>query len=136
METQESNSNTKLTTFSQDEATPSNISQGNEKQSGNILNKDIVSRPLLWGLVVFLVFFALVIGGVSVYRMYQANNSISDSDNISNTTETTTQQTTTEVNNLPVTTDTTKEASIVESEIKAIDSDLEGDIYSDESLGL
>ena len=136
METQESNSNTKLTTFSQDEATQSNISQVNEKQSGNILNKDIVSRPLLWGLVVFLVFFALVIGGVSVYRMYQANNSVSDSDNISNTTETTTQQTTTEMNNLPVTTDTTKEASIVESEIKAIDSDLEGDIYSDESLGL
>ncbi|MGA1047389.1 MAG: hypothetical protein ACO3UU_05225 [Minisyncoccia bacterium] len=36
----------------------------------------------------------------------------------------------------PVTGDTIKEADLIESEIKSIDSDLEEDIYSDEVLGL
>lgn len=145
MENQDSNSNAKLTSFSQEEATTNmentNI-DNNSKKSDSLANKEIVTRPLLWGLVVFLVFFGFVIGAVSVYRMYQADNNVAEeiseipmpcgdgvgcalppmeSQNISTT---------------PVSTDTTKEANIVESEIKAIDSDLEGEIYSDESLGL
>lgn len=143
MEKSESNSNAKLTSFSQEEATSSlggNNLDNRSKKTENILNKDIVTRPLLWGLVVFLVFFALVIGGVSVYRIYNTGDDISQNisnSNISSTTNSETNaQTSPVVNNTPVGVDTTQEANIVDSEIKAIDSDLEGEIYSDESLGL
>lgn len=143
MEKSESNSNAKLTSFSQEEATSSlggNNLDNRSKKTENILNKDIVTRPLLWGLVVFLVFFALVIGGVSVYRIYNTGDDISQNisnSNISYTTNSETNaQTSPVVNNTPVGVDTTQEANIVDSEIKAIDSDLEGEIYSDESLGL
>ena len=143
MEKSESNSNAKLTSFSQEEATSSlggNNLDNRSKKTENILNKDIVTRPLLWGLVVFLVFFALVIGGVSVYRIYNTGDDISQNisnSNISSTTNSETNaQTSPVVNNTPVGLDTTQEANIVESEIKTIDSDLEGEIYSDESLGL
>lgn len=143
MEKSESNSNAKLTSFSQEEATSSlggNNLDNRSKKTENILNKDIVTRPLLWGLVVFLVFFALVIGGVSVYRIYNTGDDISQNisnSNISSTTNSETNaQTSPVVNNTPVGVDTTQEANIVESEIKTIDSDLEGEIYSDESLGL
>jgi hypothetical protein len=143
MEKSESNSNAKLTSFSQEEATSSlggNNLDNRSKKTENILNKDIVTRPLLWGLVVFLVFFALVIGGVSVYRIYNTGDDISQNisnSNISYTTNSETNaQTSPVVNNTPVGVDTTQEANIVESEIKTIDSDLEGEIYSDESLGL
>lgn len=143
MEKSESNSNAKLTSFSQEEATSSlggNNLDNRSKKTENILNKDIVTRPLLWGLVVFLVFFALVIGGVSVYRIYNTGDDISQNisnSNISYTTNSETNaQTSPVVNNTPVGVDTTQEANIVDSEIKAIDTDLENDVYSDSSLGL
>ena len=137
MENQESNSNAKLTSFSQEEATPNVDNNSNKTES--IANKEIVTRPLLWGLVVFLVFFGLVIGAVSVYRMY----SVDDMSQNINTPSTTvapnsevTIPTNPVVNNTPVSADTTKEANIVDSEIKAIDTDLENDVYSDSALGL
>lgn len=137
MENQDSNSNAKLTSFSQEEATTNmentNI-DNNSKKSDSLANKEIVTRPLLWGLVVFLVFFGFVIGAVSVYRMYSVDE-ISQTINTPST-PTPTNSTSPVLNNTPVSADTTKEANIVESEIKAIDSDLEGEIYSDESLGL
>jgi len=137
MENQDSNSNAKLTSFSQEEATTNventNI-DNNSKKSDNLANKEVVTRPLLWGLVVFLVFFGFVIGAVSVYRMYSVDE-ISQTINTPST-PTPTNSTSPVLNNTPVSADTTKEANIVESEIKAIDSDLEGEIYSDESLGL
>jgi hypothetical protein len=137
MENQDSNSNAKLTSFSQDEATTNventNI-DNNSKKSDNLANKEVVTRPLLWGLVVFLVFFGFVIGAVSVYRVYSVDE-ISQTINTPST-PTPTNSTSPVLNNTPVSADTTKEANIVESEIKVIDSDLEGEIYSDESLGL
>ena len=137
MENQESNSNAKLTSFSQEEATP-NV-DNNSKKNESIANKEIVTRPLLWGLVVFLVFFGLVIGVVSVYRMYSIDD-MSQNINTPSTTVAPNSEVNTPtsriLNNTPVSTDTIKEANIVDSEIKAIDSDLEEDIYSDESLGL
>lgn len=137
MENQDSNSNAKLTSFSQEEATTNventNI-DNNSKKSDSLANKEIVTRPLLWGLVIFLVFFGFVIGAVSVYRMYSVDE-ISQTINTPST-PTPTNSTSPVLNNTPVSADTTKEANIVESEIKVIDSDLEGEIYSDESLGL
>jgi len=153
MDNQELNSSSKLTSFPEEEATPiSNIDTSSNNgtqvnnQSDNILNKEIVTRPLLWGIVVFLVFFSFVIGAVSVYRMYQVEDTfqgtliddnfgpppmpcgdggvgcaLPPADVLSST---------------PVTGDTIKEADLIESEIKSIDSDLEEDIYSDEVLGL
>lgn len=143
MDNQELNSNAKLTSFTPEEATPINSTEpsvSTEKSvnndSDNILKKEVVTRPVLWGLVVFLVFFSLVIGAVSIYRMYQPEdlveevnveptNTIEPSITPDNTLETT-----------PVTEDTSLEADLIESEIQSIDSDLEEDIYSDEALGL
>lgn len=141
MDNQELNSNAKLTSFTPEEATPINNSNSNietkvNNDSDNILKKEVVTRPVLWGLVVFLVFFSLVIGAVSVYRMYQPEdlveevnieptNTIAPSITPDNTLETT-----------PVTEDTSLEADLIESEIQSIDQDLEEDIYSDEALGL
>jgi hypothetical protein len=141
MDNQELNSNAKLTSFTPEEATPINNSNSNietkvNNDSDNILKKEVVTRPVLWGLVVFLVFFSLVIGAVSIYRMYQPEdlveevnveptNTITPSITPDNTLETT-----------PVTEDTSLEADLIESEIQSIDQDLEEDIYSDEALGL
>lgn len=136
MENQDSNSNAKLTSFSQEEATSSTSSKINEKKSDNILNKDMVTRPLLWGFVVFLVFFALVIGGVSIYRMYIVDEFSQSLDNIVNTPEVV-KQTNPVIDNTPtVSADISKETNVIESEIKNIDTDLEEDVYSDSSLGL
>ncbi len=143
MDNQELNSNAKLTSFAPEEATPINSTESSvsteksvNNESNNILKKEVVTRPILWGLVVFLVFFSLVIGAVSVYRMYQVEdmveevkidttNTITPSITPDNTLETT-----------PVTEDTNLEADLIESEIQSIDQDLEEDIYSDEALGL
>ena len=141
MDNQELNSNAKLTSFTPEEATPINsINSSNQASTNNksndILNKEVVTRPLLWGLVVFLVFFSLVIGAVSVYRMYQPNslveevnvdtiNTIESSVSPDNILETT-----------PVSENTNIEADLIESEIQSIDQDLEENIYSDEALGL
>ena len=133
MENQESNSNAKLTSFSQEEATPNVDNNSNKTES--IANKEIVTRPLLWGLVVFLVFFGIVIGAVSVYRMYQTEDMLGDTDviNISEPAGSATPDT---LETTQVSDNTNIEADLLESEIQAIDSDLEEDIYSDESLGL
>ncbi len=143
MDNQELNSNAKLTSFTPEEATPINsINSSNQASTNNksndILNKEVVTRPLLWGLVVFLVFFSLVIGAVSVYRMYQTEtdsmveevnvdtiNTIESSVSPDNILETT-----------PVSENTNIEADLIESEIQSIDQDLEENIYSDEALGL
>ena len=155
MDNQELNSNSKLTSFTEEEATPinnintsSNSATQVNNESDNILNKEIVTRPLLWGVVVFLVFFSFVIGAVSVYRMYQTEDMVEenlisdivpapmpcgdrggvgcvlppiDNENINIT---------------PVSDNTNIEADLIETDIQTIDSDLEEDIYSDEVLGL
>jgi hypothetical protein len=148
MDNQELNSNAKLTSFAPEEATPINSTESSvsteksvNNESNNILKKEVVTRPILWGLVVFLVFFSLVIGVVSVYRMYQTPALVEEmsapmlcgdggvgcalppvEDDIFSTT--------------PVTEDTNLEADLIEAEIQGIDQDLEEDIYSDEALGL
>jgi hypothetical protein len=142
---QQINSKSGLTSFPPEQATASNSSSqptdSSSNNISNIANKDIVTRPLLWGIVVFLVFFSLVIGVVSVYRMYQTDDMVEEiipmpemcGDGgvgcalppMDDPIETT-----------PVSDDTNVEADLIESEIQAIDSDLEEDIYSDESLGL
>jgi hypothetical protein len=148
MDNQELNSNAKLTSFAPEEATPINSTESSvsteksvNNESNNILKKEVVTRPILWGLVVFLVFFSLVIGAVSVYRMYQTPALVEEmsapmlcgdggvgcalppvEDDIFSTT--------------PVTEDTNLEADLIEAEIQGIDQDLEEDIYSDEALGL
>ena len=137
------NNNPGITSFAPEEATPISGDLKSTKQiksSDNLMNKDIVTRPLLWGLVVFLVFFGLVIGAVSVYRMYQTSAVVEEipapmpcGDGVGCALPPTEDKT---IENTPVTADTNTEANIVESEIKSIDSDLEGEVYSDESLGL
>jgi hypothetical protein len=138
------NNNPGITSFAPEEATPISGDLKSTKQiksSDNLMNKDIVTRPLLWGLVVFLVFFGLVIGAVSVYRMYQLDNTVEEmsipampcGDGVGCALPPTEDKT---IENTPVTADTNTEANIVESEIRSIDSDLEGEVYSDESLGL
>ncbi|MEY2985982.1 MAG: hypothetical protein RJB24_211 [Candidatus Parcubacteria bacterium] len=142
---QQINSNSGLSSFPPEQATPSSpSSQYTDRSSNNvsnIVNKDIVTRPLLWGIVVFLVFFALVIGAVSVYRMYQTDDMVEETipmpemcgdggvgcalPPMDDPIETT-----------PVSDNTNIEADLIESEIQSIDSDLEEDIYSDEALGL
>jgi hypothetical protein len=136
MESQDSNNNVKLTTFSQEEATPNTSSKINEKKSDNILNKDMVTRPLLWGIVIFLIFFSLVIGGTSVYRMYVIDEFSQSTNNNVSTPEVVTQANPTIDDSANVSADIPKEANLIESEIKNIDTDLEEDVYSDSSLGL
>jgi len=143
METPELNSQPKLTSFTEEEATPINnidASSNNGTQvnneSDNILNKEIVTRPLLWGIVVFLVFFSFVIGVVSMYRMYQTDGVVEE---VNLDTLNTSELSTTPADVLESTTvsdDTNAEADLIETEIQTIDSDLEEDIYSDEILGL
>ena len=143
METPELNSQPKLTSFTEEEATPINnidASSNNGTQvnneSDNILNKEIVTRPLLWGIVVFLVFFSFVIGVVSMYRMYQTEVVLEevnpDTVNISEPSIIIPDT----LENSPVSDNTNIEADLIEAEIQTIDSDLEEDIYSDEILGL
>lgn len=140
MENLESNSNAKLTSFSQEEATPNipinSVSDNVSDKAKNIANKDIVTRPLLWGIVVFLVFFGLVIGAVSVYRMYQTDDMVEEV--IVDTLNTSDPSISTPdiLETSPVSDDANVESDLIESEIQTIDSDLEEDIYSDESLGL
>jgi hypothetical protein len=136
MESQDSNNNVKLTTFSQEEATPNTSSKINEKKSDNILNKDMVTRPLLWGIVIFLIFFSLVIGGTSVYRMYVIDEFSQSTNNTVSTPEVVTQVNPAIDDSSTVSADIPKEANLIESEIKNIDTDLEEDVYSDSSLGL
>ncbi len=137
---QQINSNSGLTSFPPEQATPSSpSSQYTDRSSNNvsnIVNKDIVTRPLLWGIVVFLVFFSLVIVAVSVYRMYQTEDMVEEV--IVDTLNTSEPSVVTPdiLETIPVSDNTNMEADLIESEIQAIDSDLEEDIYSDESLGL
>lgn len=100
----------------------------------NVTKKEVVTRPLLWGIVVFLVFFALVIGAVSVYRYYQDQNKpVQDASILPANTPDTTQGA---LDTIPVSTDTSAQADAISTEIKAIDTDIEGDVFSDSSLGL
>lgn len=148
---QQINSNSGLSSFPPEQATPSSpSSQYTDRSSNNvsnIVNKDIVTRPLLWGIVVFLVFFALVIGAVSVYRMYQTEDMVEE-NLISDTVPTpmpcgdrggvgcALPPMDDPIETTPVSDNTNIEADLIESQIQAIDSDLEEDIYSDEALGL
>jgi hypothetical protein len=132
MKNQSSSSNPKLTSFSPEDST-TNISSKSKtdvnKESKNIFNQDIVSRPLLWGLVVFLIFFSFVIGGVSIYRIYKPVESNIYSENIMEPGSLSNDDSYIDV-------DPVREADLIESEIQSIDTDLEADVYSDSSLGL
>lgn len=138
MENKESNINVKLTSFSQEEATTNlentNINN-NDNKINNIASREIITRPILWGVVVFLVCFAFVIGAVSIYRMYKLDQMSKSQDIMTSQSEVVAPPNPT-IDNSPVSTDTIKEANIVESEINSIELDLDGEIYSDESLGL
>ena len=100
----------------------------------NLAKKEVVTRPLLWGVVVFLVFFALVIGAVSVYRYYQDQDKpVEDASVLPATTPANTQST---LDTTPVSTDTKVQADAISAEVQSIDTDIEGDVLSDSSLGL
>jgi hypothetical protein len=126
-----------LTSFSSEEVaapTPNTSVNPQENSLENVAQKEVVTRPLLWGIVVFLVFFALVIGAVSVYRYYQAQNSpVEDAVILPVTTPVDTQSS---LDTTPVSTDTSAQADAISSEIQAIDTDIDGDVLSDSSLGL
>jgi hypothetical protein len=106
----------------------------------NLAKKEVVTRPLLWGVVVFLFFFALVIGAVSVYRYYQDQNKpIQDAIILpatSPTAITPADTTQSSIDAIPVSTDTKVQADAISAEIQSIDTDIEGDVLSDSSLGL
>jgi hypothetical protein len=124
-----------LTSFTSEEVAAPNPSVNMQENSlENVSQKEVVTRPLLWGIVVFLVFFALVIGAVSVYRYYQAQNSpVEDAVILPVTTPVTTQSA---LDTTPVSTDTSAQADAISTEIQAIDTDIDGDVLSDSSLGL
>lgn len=126
-----------LTSFSSEEvAAPVTAPNATEPVSPleNVAKKEVVTRPLLWGIVVFLFFFALVIGAVSVYRYYQDQNSpVEDAVILPVTTPVTTQNS---LDTTPVSTDTKVQADAISAEVQSIDTDIEGDVLSDSSLGL
>ena len=129
--------NTGLTSFTPEEvAVPTPAPTVTEPVSPieNLAKKEVVTRPLLWGVVVFLVFFALVIGAVSVYRYYQDQDKpVEDASILPATTPANTQST---LDTTPVSTDTKVQADAISAEVQSIDTDIEGDVLSDSSLGL
>jgi hypothetical protein len=132
-----------LTSFSSEEvASPISNPVINDSVSPleNLAKKEVVTRPLLWGVVVFLFFFALVIGAAGLYRYYQDQNKpVQDAVVLPATTPTaTTPAPTTQssIDATPVSTDTKVQADVISAEIQSIDTDIEGDVLSDSSLGL
>lgn len=125
-----------LTSFPSEQSTSSDSTNDIKNNVvDNLTKKDIVTRPLLWGLVVFMVFFALVIGIVSIYRMYQGTNDIID--NTSNVSSPVINNPESSIlDRTPVNSDTNIQANVIETELNTIDTDIEEDIYSDSSLGL
>lgn len=112
-----------------DSATPEPISPLEK-----VAKKEVVTRPLLWGVVVFLVFFALVIGAVSIYRYYQEQNkSVEDVLILPAIIPETPQNS---LDTTPVSTDTSAQADAISAEVQSIDTDIEEDVLSDSSLGL
>ena len=126
--------NNNISSFPNEQSTSSDSSNIKNNIADAITKKDVVTRPLLWGLVVFLVFFALVIGAVSLYRMYNVDSVTQESSSINNSQSVTNGNDS--IVTTPVTSDTNREANVIESEIQSIDTDLEADVYSDSSLGL
>jgi uncharacterized protein HemX len=126
----------RLTSFTSEEiASPAPQPAVNESVSPieDVAKKEVVTRPLLWGIVAFLVFFALVIGAVSVYRYYQDQNKPVQDASILPANTPDTQGA---LDTIPVSTDTSAQADAISTEIQAIDTDIEGDVFSDSSLGL
>lgn len=104
-----------------------------------IAKKEVVTRPLLWGIVTFLFFTGLVIGGVSLWRLYNERNTTTD------TVESTVPATNLEVesttpanviDNTPINANPSIQADAIDAEVQAIDTDIETDALSDTQLGL
>lgn len=95
-----------------------------------IAKKEVVTRPLLWGIVTFLFFTGLVIGGVSLWRLYREQNSLSSDMMDTTTPATVTESATTPANiidNTPDTANPSIQADAIDAEIQAIDTDIEAD---------
>jgi hypothetical protein len=135
--------NTGLTSFTPEEVavpTPAPTTTEPVSPIENLAKKEVVTRPLLWGVVVFLISFSFVIGAVTVYRYYQDQNEpVQDAVILPATTPViTTPAATTQssIDATPVSTDTKVQADAISAEVQSIDTDIEGDVLSDSSLGL
>jgi hypothetical protein len=130
-----------LTSFTSEEvASPVPVTTEPVSPIENLAKKEVVTRPLLWGVVVFLISFSFVIGAVTVYRYYQDQNEpVQDAVILPATTPViTTPAATTQssIDATPVSTDTKVQADAISAEVQSIDTDIEGDVLSDSSLGL
>lgn len=105
----------------------------------SIAKKEVVTRPLLWGVVTFLFFTGLVIGGVSLWRLYREQN-LRSSDTIDTTISAPITETSTTpaniIENTPDTANPSIQADAIDAEVQAIDTDIEPDALSDTQLGL
>lgn len=135
-----------LTSFPSNEATPSSVIPPTSSPVVNsetkvidvIAKKEVISRPLLWGVVTFLFFAGLVIGGVSLFRLYNERNAV-DVSNTATPAVNSVMESTTPANiidNTPENANTTIQADAIEAEIQAVDTDIETDALSDTQLGL
>ena len=135
-----------LTSFPPNESTPpinaSNSSASSEPKArviDAISKKEVVSRPLLWGVVTFLFFAGLVIGGVSLFRLYSEQDITTDVSEslvpaVNSEIEVTTPANV--IDNTPENANPTIQADAIDAEIQAIDTDIEEDALSDTQLGL
>ncbi len=104
-----------------------------------IAKKEVVTRPLLWGIVTFLFFTGLVIGGVSLWRLYREQNPMPSNSMDTTMPAVTTDSVTTPANvidNTPINANPSIQADAIDAEVQAIDSDIEADALSDTQLGL
>lgn len=127
-----------LTSFTPEEIaspTPSSAPRS-VSQIENLAKKEVITRPLLWGVVVFLFFFALVIGAAGLYRFYQEKNGPTQEVDMLSTTPSSLDAMQSVLDTTPVSTDTTIQADAISTEIQSIDTDIEENALSDSSLGL
>jgi hypothetical protein len=130
--------NVGLTSFTPEEIaspTPSSAPRS-VSQIENLAKKEVITRPLLWGVVVFLFFFALVIGAAGLYRFYQEKNGPTQEVDMLSTTPSSLDTMQSVLDTTPVSTDTTIQADAISTEIQSIDTDIEENALSDSSLGL
>lgn len=134
----------RLTSFPSNESTsPTNTPSLSSSESKTtiidvISKKEIVSRPLLWGVVTFLIFTGLVIGGVSLFRLYNERNATDISESVTPAANSEIEVTTPAnvIDSTLEDSSPTVQADAIDAEIQAIDTDIEEDALSDTQLGL
>jgi hypothetical protein len=104
----------------------------NSKTPQSIAQKEMVTRPALWGFVILLVSFGFVMLVTSLYKMYMSNNSLEIEYMTSDSIQTTNSTIDTNINENA---DTSTQVNTIEQEVSELDQDLENDL-TDETLGL